>query len=215
MRDAATLRPYATACVIAFNEERMLPGCLESLQGQVERVVVVDGAYALFPHVEPYSTDGTREIARCYGAEWIGCPVTEEGELRAWHTQMEKRSAYFVGEEGDWYFYIDADERLVGRLPEPEDGQHYAFRVRTRDGRLTWTPRLYQHVGWMRYEGAHNAMWSDERLVNIAGATKVDPEGCYILHLAQLRCEQRLRDKAAFLPGRYERERKYRRIHGI
>lgn len=203
------------ACIIAFNEERMLPGCLESIQGQVDRVVVVDGAYALFPHVEPCSTDATREIAWCYGAEWIDCPDDDEGYPRAWHTQMEKRSAYFVGQEGDWYFYIDADERLVGTLPEPKDGQHYAFRVHTRDGRLTWTPRMYQHCGWMRYEGAHNAMWSGDRLINMPGVTKVDPDECRLLHLARLRCEQRLRDKAAFLPERERRERAYRNAHGI
>ena len=203
------------ACISAFNEERMLPGCLESIQGQVDRVVVVDGAYALFPHEEPVSTDATREIALAYGAEWIDPPEDEEGYPCAWATQVEKRSAYFVGVEGDWYFHIDADERLIGSLPVPEDGQHYAFRVHTRDGRLTWTMRLFQHRGWMRYEGAHNAVWSDDRLINMPGATKVNAAVCWLRHLAHLRCEQRLQDKAAFLPGRIERERDYRRLHGI
>lgn len=203
------------ACIIAFNEERMLPGCLESIEGAVDRVVVVDGVYRLFPHEVPWSTDATREIARAYGVEWVPCPVGEDGELRAWETQVEKRTAYLVGEEGDWYFHIDADERLVGELPEMEDGQHYAFKVHTRDGRLTWVPRLWQHRGYMRYEGAHNALWSDDRLINMPGAVRVGVEQCYLLHLAHLRCRQRLEEKAAWLPGRYERERAYRRAHNI
>jgi len=203
------------ACVIVFNEERMLPGCLESIYDRVDRMVVVDGAYRLFPHGVPWSTDATQHIAAAYGAEWVPCPTDEDGEPRPWETQVEKRTAYLVGEEGDWYFHIDADERLVGELPEMEGGQHYAFKVHTRDGRLTWVPRLWQHRGTMRYEGAHNALWSDGRLINMPGAVQVDADQCYLLHLAHLRSRQRLQDKAAFLPGRYERERAYRRAHNI
>lgn len=204
------------AVIIAFNEERMLPGCLESLEGQVDRVVVVDGAYARFPHQVPWSTDATREIVWCYGAEWVPCPRgDDDGQPRAWVDQVEKRTAYLVGQQGDWYFHIDADERLVGRLPTPEDGHHYAFQVHTRNLRLTWTPRLVQHRGWMRYEGAHNALWSDDRLVHMAEAVRVPPEQARLQHLSHLRCAQRIRDKAGFLPGRYEREREYRATHGI
>jgi hypothetical protein len=203
------------ACIIAFNEERMLPGCLESIQGQVDRIVVVDGAYAHFPHDAPYSTDVTREIAWCYGAEWIPCPTGDDGQPVAWEDQIVKRSAYLVGEDGDWYFHIDADERLVGTLPEPEDGQHYAFRIHTRDLRWTWVPRLWQHRGRMRYEGSHNALWSDDRLINLPGAVRVPPDRCRFIHLSHVRSVERQREKAEFLPGRYEREREYRATHGI
>jgi hypothetical protein len=203
------------ACVIAYQEEGMLPGCLQSIQGKVDRVVVVDGAYRLFPHDVPWSTDATLEIAWCYGAEWIPCPTGDDGEPRPWETQMEKRSAYLVGEEGDWYFYIDADERLVGELPELENRRHYAFKARTRDGRLTWAWRLFQHRGRMRYEGAHNALWSGDELITMSGAVRVPVERAYLMHLAHLRCKQRLAEKRAWLPERIERERAYRSAHGI
>lgn len=203
------------ACIIAFNEERMLPGCLESIQGQVDRIVVVDGAYSRFPHEVPYSTDATREIAWCYGAEFIECPKDADGVPQPWEDQIVKRSAYLVGEEGDWYFHIDADERLVGTLPEPENGKHYAFRIRTRGLHETWVPRLWQHRGFMRYEGSHNAVWSDDRLVHMKGVTKVPGEQARFLHLSHLRNAQRQREKRGFLPERRERERAYRELHHI
>jgi len=202
------------ACVIAYNEERMLPGCLESVRDQVDRMVVVDGAYARFPHPvgHPESTDRTREIAWCFGVEIIPLPAG-----RAWEDQVEKRNAYLVGEAGDWYLMVDADERLVGTLPEREPGRHYAFQVATRDGRMAWVPRLWQHPasGRIYYEGAHNALWLDGGLMRLEDAIQVPPVRCRLEHLSHLREVRRQRDKAQFLPGRQERERVYRMLYGI
>jgi hypothetical protein len=214
-REAEQRLPEVIACVIAFNEEEMLPGCLESLQGQVSRIVVVDGAYAQFPHIEPVSTDATRAIALAYGAQWVDPPEDGEGYPMAWPDQVVKRSAYFVGSEGDWYLWIDADERLVGCLPVPEDGQHYALQINTRDGRVSWVPRLFQHRGRMRYEGSHNAVWSDDRLVHLAGATYVEPEQCRFVHLSHLRDEERQIAKRSYYAWQKPAERPYRRSHGI
>lgn len=201
--------PTVIGVVIAYNEEAMLPGCLESLQGQVSHIVVVDGAYENFPHDVPYSTDATCEIARAYGATVIPCPG------RAWHTQVEKRTAYLVGAEGQWYFWIDADERIVGLLPVPEDGKHYAFRIRYRGGQYGYVPRLFQHQGHMRYEGSHNALWSDDRLIHMDGVVMVDAEECHFEHLTTLRSVDRQLDKRVFYRKRDEYERPYRIIHGI
>jgi hypothetical protein len=200
--------PRIIAAVIAFNEERMLPGCLESVQGQVDLIVVVDGAYAKFPHTVPWSSDATKEIALAYDALWIS--TTE-----AWESQVAKRSAYLIGQEGDWYLHIDADERLIGTLPVPQDGQHYTLQIHSRSGRLGWSPRLFQHRGWMRYEGSHNGLWSDEWLIHLSGATQIDPEECTLLHLAQLRDEQRQLDKRRYYGWQKPHERPYRSLHGI
>jgi len=212
--------PEVIACVNAFNEEQMLAGCLESVQGQVSRVVVVDGAYAQFPHSEPCSTDATRAIALAYGAQWVDCPEDEDGYPMAWADQVVKRSTYLVGSEGDWYLWIDADERLIGVLPVPEDGQHYALQINSRDGRVGWGPRLFQHRGQMRYEGSHNAVWSDERLIHerlihLEGATFVEPEQCRFVHLAHLRNEERQIAKRQYYGWQTPAERGYRRAHGI
>jgi len=207
--------PEVIAVIAAFQEEAMLAGCLESLQGQVSRIVVVDGAYAHFPCEVPVSTDATREIALAYGAEWILPPEDAQGEPVAWADQMAKRSAYLIGDEGDWYFHIDADERLVGCLPVPEDGQHYALQIFTRELHNTWVPRLWQHRGWMRYEGSHNALWSDDRLIHMKGSVRVDPSDCRFLHLAHLRHEDRQRDKGKYYAWKRPAEMGYRRAHQI
>ena len=207
--------PNVIGVIAAFQEEAMLPGCLESLQGQVSRVVVVDGAYAHFPCEEPCSTDATREIALAYGAEWIDAPEDEEGYPVAWADQVAKRSAYLVGDEGDWYFHIDADERVVGCLPVPEDGQHYVFQIFTREMHNSWVPRLWQHRGWMRYEGSHNAVWSDDRLIHLAGAVHVEPDDCRFLHLAHLRHEDRQMRKREYYAWKRPAEMGYRRAHQI
>jgi glycosyltransferase involved in cell wall biosynthesis len=199
---------------IAYNEELMLPGCLESVRGLVDRMLVVDGAYALFPHEDPESTDATREIAAAYGAEVIRCPQAG-GKPRAWRTQMEKRNAYLQGRDGDWYLMIDADERYRGQLPAMVDGVDYAFRVQTRELRWAWVVRLWQHRGWTRYEGAHNALWRDGELRRLEHAERVPPETAWLEHLSHLRGAERLRDKAAWLPERYAREAEYRRRYGI
>jgi len=202
--------PKTIACVIAYQEERMLPGCLESVAGQVDEIVVVDGAYARFPHEVPYSTDKTVEIALAYGARVIDCP-----EGKPWPNQVVKRTAYLVGEEGDWYLHIDADERLVGVLPVPQNGMHYAFHIFSRGGVASWSPRLWQHRGRMRYVGAHNALWSDDRLIHRKGATFVDPLLCRFAHLARYREVERQLDKREYYKWQKPHERAYRASLGI
>ena len=203
-------------CVITYNDEAMLPGCLESLRGQVDRLIVVDGAFATYPLVDgnPASTDATREVAWCYGVEWISCHTGDDGRPRAWETEMEKRSSYLVGEEGDWYLHLDTDERLIGELPELEDGAHYALAIHVA-GRVVWVPRLFQHRGWMRYEGAHNALWSDDELIHLRGAVRVNPARCRLAHLAAFRPAWQQLAKQEHYAKRTPAEKAYREIHGI
>jgi len=193
----------------------MLPGCLESLEGQVDRVVVVDGAYADFPHDRPYSTDETREIARCYGAEWIGCPRVG-GAFRAWRDEVEKRNAYLVGEEGDWYFQIDADERLVGRIAERRDGALYSLMVCRGDGRTAWAQRIFQQRGDTRYEGTHYAVWRDGDLLRArTDWVRIPARQARLVHLTHLRDVERQRAKRAYRKEMVRRERGYREAYQI
>lgn len=206
------------ACVVAYNEGRMLPGCLESVltHGGFERMVVVDGAYSAYPHEAPFSTDATEAIARVYGAEWIGCRLGDDGQPRAWYDEVEKRSAYLVGQDGDWYVVLDADERLQGRLPNFEDGQSYALLVKDWMALTSWCYRVFQHRGWMRYEGAHTALWSDDRLVTSRAITHGIPHlQCYLMHLTQGRTADEVRRKAVYTAWQQEHEREYRIRYGI
>ena len=48
-----------TVIILAFNEERHIGRCLQSLEGVAKHVVVVDS----------FSTDGTTTVAKKYGAQ--------------------------------------------------------------------------------------------------------------------------------------------------
>ena len=83
-----------TLCVIAKNEESMLPGCLASVRGLADAIIVVDTG----------STDRTVEIAREHGAT-----VVEH----AWSDDFAAaRNAALPLVSGGFLLVLDADERL-------------------------------------------------------------------------------------------------------
>lgn len=81
-------------CVIARNEEAMLSGCLESVAGVVDEIVVVDTG----------STDRTIEVALAHGARVLETPWTDDFSAA--------RNAALEVAKGDFVFFLDADERL-------------------------------------------------------------------------------------------------------
>ena len=87
--------PKLTLCVIARDEEAMLPDCLASVRGVVDEIVVVDTG----------SKDATPAIAANAGAR-----VVE----RAWDDDFSAaRNAGLEACSGDWVLVLDADERLA------------------------------------------------------------------------------------------------------
>jgi hypothetical protein len=85
-----------TACVIASDEERRLPACLQSLDF-CDEIVVVDGG----------SRDRTTEIARAAGALVVENP---------WPGFAAQRNVALDHAHGDWILEIDADERVSPAL---------------------------------------------------------------------------------------------------
>ena len=81
-------------CMIVKNEEERLPGCLESIRGLVDEIVVVDTG----------SSDRTQEIARSYGARVFLLPWS--GDFAAARNESLRHAT------GDWILFLDADERL-------------------------------------------------------------------------------------------------------
>lgn len=203
------------ACAIVWNEEMLLPGCLESLVGQVDQVVVVDGAYEAFPHDVPWSTDGTEQVARAYGARWVEPP--ERGTV-PWLSEIEKRNASLEAARevgGEWALVIDADERLVGALPRLERGAFYALEAfEGRPAWRNWSVRVFELAG-ARYEGAHCAAWQEGRLLRPGEGVQVEPGACRLMHLAALRTEERKWAKAAYYLELGRAEEAYRREHGL
>lgn len=99
-RKAAERSAVLSACMIVKDEEKALPGCLDSLRQVVDEIVVYDTG----------STDSTIEIARRAGARVI------EGY---WDDDFGRaRNASLEHCRGEWVLWIDADEHFVcGNIP--------------------------------------------------------------------------------------------------
>jgi tetratricopeptide (TPR) repeat protein len=85
--------------MIVKNEEVMLPGCLESVCGLADEIVVVDTG----------STDRTVEIVTSYQAKVVHFPWKDDFS--------SARNESLRHATGDWVLVLDADERL-----QPECG---------------------------------------------------------------------------------------------
>lgn len=83
--------------VLTKNEEKWLPGCLNSVRGLATEMIVVDDQ----------STDKTTEIAKKYGAKVLVQPKKSFANQR----EFGLRQA-----QADWVLYLDADERLTDAL---------------------------------------------------------------------------------------------------
>src|SRR5665213_294513 len=86
--------PTLALSMIVKNAERHLAGCLQSVQGIVDEIVVADTG----------STDSSIEIARQAGARILGIP---------WENDFAKARNLSLAEvKADWILVLDADERL-------------------------------------------------------------------------------------------------------
>ncbi|MFC1618615.1 glycosyltransferase family 2 protein, partial [Candidatus Neomarinimicrobiota bacterium] len=84
-----------SVCMIVRNEARMLPGCLNSLTGVADQIVVIDTG----------SEDDTAKIARSFGAQVYDFPWGDD--FAAARNESIRHAS------GDWILWIDADERLL------------------------------------------------------------------------------------------------------
>lgn len=135
--------PLLSAVLIVRDEARFLGGCLESLHGVVDEVVVVDTG----------SVDATVEIARRHGAKVVHHPWRDDF--------AEARNVSLDAASGAWILYIDADERLVEgdrRYVEEllTDAEEVAFRILLRP-KVGTTPyreyRLWRNDPRIRFVG--------------------------------------------------------------
>ena len=130
--------------MIVKNEAAFLEGCLSSLKGHVDEIVIVDTG----------SNDETLEIARKFD-----CTLLQQ-EWR--HDFSAARNTAIENASCDWILYIDADERLScpkgvtlkQHLPDPET---VAARVRFRP-KTNMTPygemRLFRRDSRIRFQGS-------------------------------------------------------------
>jgi glycosyltransferase involved in cell wall biosynthesis len=123
------MTPSLSAVLIAKDEERDLPGCLESLKGLATEIVLV---------VSADTTDRTEELARAAGAKVL---------RRAFDDYARQRQAGLDAATGDWCLWIDPDERVTPELADAirsalgapgADAYDLSFEVRFLGRTLRW-----------------------------------------------------------------------------
>ncbi len=135
--------------MIVKNEERFLPGCLESVRGLVDEIVIADTG----------STDNTRKIAESFGARIVDFPWCDD--FAAARNESLKNTT------GDWILYLDADERIepayhaeLRRLIAGGKGDAFLLNLKSRIGpregaqyHLVSYPRLFRKMKGVRFSG--------------------------------------------------------------
>ncbi len=97
----STQKPTLSLCMIMKNEERWIAQCLESVQGLVDEIIIVDTG----------STDRSIEIAKSYGAKVYEHPWEDD------FSKSRNRSLDYA--TSDWILVLDADE-VIGRDEIPQ-----------------------------------------------------------------------------------------------
>lgn len=151
--------PRLSLCMIVRDEERLLPGCLESVRGVADEIVVVDTG----------SADATREVARRMGARVHEFPWQDDFAAA--------RNEALSHATGAFVLQLDADERLApgaGATLRRATRQHHVdlwtmrlhnaarddapvddvLRGGARLGNPVRVPRLMRRVPGLRYRGA-------------------------------------------------------------
>lgn len=137
-----------SAFLIVRDESRFLPGCLESLAGSVDEIVVVDTG----------SVDATKNIAKSGNARIYDWRWTDDFAAARNFAISQCRS--------DWLLYIDADERLtaprsvplgllleenaiaakVAFLPRSGFSRYGEWRLFRRDDRIRFTGAIHETI---------------------------------------------------------------------
>ncbi|MCA9400428.1 MAG: glycosyltransferase family 2 protein [Candidatus Omnitrophica bacterium] len=120
--------------IIAKNEEKNLPGCLESVHGWADEIIVVDDE----------SIDRTVEIAEQFGAKVFQRRMDNEGTHRNWAYDQARC---------DWVFSLDADERISPELRDEID------QTLPNAEFLTYMMPRRNYIGdyWVRHGGQYPA----------------------------------------------------------
>jgi len=143
--------PALSLCMIVRDEEEMLPGCLESISGVVDELVVVDTG----------SADDTLGIVERYGNL---AKVRTNLRKVPWKDDFSAaRNVSIEAAAGEWILWMDADERLRpgehGLIRRAmRSGSVEAFLVSIRSdtptgGHVTQAHRLFRNHKGIRFSG--------------------------------------------------------------
>ncbi len=149
MNRAGGTRPRLSLCMIVRNEERFLDGCLESVRGIADEIIVVDTG----------STDATQEIARRYGARIFSFDWCDD--FSAARNESLRHAA------GRWILYLDADERIV---PGQEQAIRELLSDRSAGGFILWVEGDHHLPGHtVRHRNGYPRLFRNDPAIRFAG----------------------------------------------
>ncbi len=168
------MKPKLSAILIATDEEVDLPGCLKSLEGLADEVVVV---------VDTETKDRTAEIASASGVQVL---------RRRFDDYASQRQASLDAACGEWCLWIDPDERVTSGLSQAirhamvrPDAAAYRipFEIWFLGRRLRWGGMGREsHLRLFRREGAsfvggfvHESLKISGRVGRLEGAMRHEP----------------------------------------
>jgi len=117
-------KPTLTLCMILRDEEHNLPLSVAPVHHLFDEVVVVDTG----------SKDGTRNLARSYGAHVIETSWADDFS--------EARNLSIQASSGDWLFWLDGDNRI-----SPEDVKTIRRHLDTRLEKILWCTEVVEPSG--------------------------------------------------------------------
>lgn len=142
--------------MIIKNEEKFLKGCLESVAGLVDEIVIADTG----------SVDSSRAIAQSFGAKFLDFPWIDDFSAA--------RNFSLQHCTGDWILYLDADERLAAGQGDAirkliADPSVAAYNVMIENphslhqgsvAQENSYPRLFRRLKGVQFEGrVHEQIW--------------------------------------------------------
>lgn len=93
------MKPSISLIVLTHDEEKNLPQCLKSVEGLVDEIFVVDS----------YSIDGTKEVAKRFGAHFVQHEFINQAQQFNWALEN-------LDIKGEWILRLDADEVILSEL---------------------------------------------------------------------------------------------------
>ncbi len=176
--------PKISACIISFNEEQKIEGCLQSLAGIVDEIIVVDSL----------STDRTVEIVGRY---------TDKIFHQKFLGHVEQKNLAVSHASHDWILSLDCDERLSPQLRDSilalKEGldEHRAYRMARKTFYVyRWLNHCWYPDRKVRLFNKHYARWGGtnphDRVVMDEGVQVTDLGGD-ILHYSFSSISEHLR----------------------
>ena len=166
------------ATIIFFNDEpELLLKALESVKG-ADQIVLVDGPYADWPHGGKLKSDNALiDLMRNWGFKNKSLKIINSPTIPFPH-QINKRNEYLIGNEGDWYINIDADEELrfhggmdfaslkamLQSLPKNIAWLecNLVFRPDMENGLYPTGRRIFKHLKGIHYAETHAKLWDGD-----------------------------------------------------